>query len=148
MLVLLRHPGCCSIILYSHDEERYKAERGEHPPRAVRPVSQLGAEKTTEPVDWHGGSPFPGMEAAFDGAASMDPLVEEWTADGGIDAQQRADEISRLTARPAPPLPLCLGCQTGQGKGESCSEGSAWQRVPTRWCTWAGAPYGICSRNP
>ena len=31
----------------------------------------------------------------------MDPLVEEWTADGGIDPEQRADEIRRLTVRPS-----------------------------------------------
>lgn len=55
----------------------------------------------------------------------MDPLVEEWTVDGGIDPEQRADEIRRLTVRPS----SCLQKQAsapllwGRGPVLSCMPG-------------------------
>jgi len=33
------------------------------------------------------------------GVLLKDPLVEEWTANEGVDPQERADEIRRLTVR-------------------------------------------------
>lgn len=70
---------------------------------AVRP--RVAAQRT-------GAGP---MQATYGDAGPLDPLVEEWAADGDVDAQQRADEIRRLTVSLLQYKALTTGCQSRMG---------------------------------